>query len=235
MAQMAAEAAGVPVEKVEMIVSDTAVTANSGSASASRMTFMSGSAIKGAIEQALKKWRDEERPAIATYRYNAPQTTPFDPETGFSRPNFAYGYVAQAVALEVDTETGHVRLLDVISANDVGKAINVQQIEGQIEGGVVQAAGYALLENFIQKEGYVQTKHLSTYLIPTVLDVPQHVRSLILEYPDPIGPWGARGMAEMPFMPLAPAIAAGLHNALAVWYDDFPLTPERILIGLQKI
>ena len=235
MAQMAAEAAGVPVEKVEMIVSDTAVTANSGSASASRMTFMSGSAIKGAIEQALKKWRDEERPAIATYRYNAPQTTPFDPETGFSRPNFAYGYVAQAVALEVDTETGHVRLLDVISANDVGKAINVQQVEGQIEGGVVQAAGYALLENFIQKEGYVQTKHLSTYLIPTVLDVPQHVRSLILEYPDPIGPWGARGMAEMPFMPLAPAIAAGLHNALAVWYDDFPLTPERILIGLQKI
>jgi CO/xanthine dehydrogenase Mo-binding subunit len=143
--------------------------------------------------------------------------------------------VAQAVALEVDTETGHVRLLDVISANDVGKAINVQQVEGQIEGGVVQAVGYALLEDFIQKEGYVQTQHLSTYLIPTVLDVPLHVRSLILEYPDPIGPWGARGMAEMPFMPLAPAIAAGLHDALTIWYDDFPLTPERVLRGLGRI
>jgi CO/xanthine dehydrogenase Mo-binding subunit len=235
MAQMAAEAAGVPVEKVEMIVSDTAVTDNSGSASASRMTFMSGSAIKGAVEEALNKWHDEERPAIARYRYNAPQTTPFDPATGFSRPNFSYGYVAQAVALEVDTETGHVRLLDVISANDVGKAINVQQVEGQIEGGVVQAVGYALLEDFIQKEGYVQTQHLSTYLIPTVLDVPLHVRSLILEYPDPIGPWGARGMAEMPFMPLAPAIAAGLHDALTIWYDDFPLTPERVLRGLGRI
>jgi CO/xanthine dehydrogenase Mo-binding subunit len=235
MVQMAAEAAGVPVEKVEMIVSDTAVTDNSGSASASRMTFMSGSAIKGAVEEALNKWHDEERPAIARYRYNAPQTTPFDPATGFSRPNFSYGYVAQAVALEVDTETGHVRLLDVISANDVGKAINVQQVEGQIEGGVVQAVGYALLEDFIQKEGYVQTQHLSTYLIPTVLDVPLHVRSLILEYPDPIGPWGARGMAEMPFMPLAPAIAAGLHDALTIWYDDFPLTPERVLRGLGRI
>ncbi len=235
MAQMAAEAAGVPLEKVEMKVSDTAVTDNSCSSSASRMTFMSGNAIKGAVEEALKKWRDEERPAIVRYRYNAPQTTSFDPETGYSKPNFAYGYVAQAVAVEVDTETGHVRLLDVISANDVGKAINLQQVEGQIEGGVVQAAGYTILENFIQKDGHVQTEHLSTYLIPTVLDVPKHVRSVILEYPDPIGPWGVRGMAEMPFLPLAPAILSGVHDALGVWYSEFPLTPERLLRGIGKL
>lgn len=235
MAQMAAEAAAVPVGKVEMIVSDTAVTDNSGSSSASRMTFMSGNAIRGAVEGALKKWKDEERPAIARFRYNAPPTTPLDPDTGYSKPNFTYGYVAQAVAVEVDTETGHVRLLDVISANDVGKAINVQQIEGQIEGAVVQAAGYAILENFIQKDGYVQTEHLSTYLIPTILDVPKQVRSLILEYPDPIGPWGARGMAEMPFLPLAPAVTTALHDAVGVWYQDFPLTPERVLKGLGKL
>jgi CO/xanthine dehydrogenase Mo-binding subunit len=111
----------------------------------------------------------------------------------------------------------------------------VQQIEGQIEGGVVQAAGYAILENFIQKDGYVQTEHLSTYLIPTILDVPRRVRSIILEYPDPIGPWGARGMAEMPFLPLAPAITSGLHSALGIWYADFPLTPERVLKGLGKL
>lgn len=235
MAQMAAEAAGVSVEKVEMVVSDTAVTDNSGSSSASRMTFMSGNAIRGAVEQALKKWRDEERPAVARYRYNPPPTTPFDPQTGYSKPNFTYGYVAQAVAVEVDTETGHVHLIDVISANDVGKAINIQQIEGQIEGGVVQAAGYAILENFVQKDGYVQTQHLSTYLIPTILDIPRQIRSHILEYPDPLGPWGARGMAEMPFLPLAPAITAGVHDAVGRWYHEFPLTPERVLRGMNKL
>ena len=235
MSQMAAEALGIPVEKIEMVVSDTASTDNSGSSSASRMTFMSGNAIKGAAELALERWRAEDRPAIGRYQYHPPSTAPLDPETGHSKPNFAYGYVAQAVVVEVDLETGHVHIIDVISANDVGRAINPQQIEGQIEGGVVQAAGYAILENFVQQGGYVQTQHLSTYLIPTVLDVPERVRSLILEYPDPIGPWGARGMAEMPFLPLAPAITAAVHNATGAWFYEFPLTPERVLRGLGKI
>jgi CO/xanthine dehydrogenase Mo-binding subunit len=235
MAQMAAEATGVPLEKVHLLVSDTAFSADSGSASASRMTFMSGNSIIGACQLAMEKWRAEERPAIATYQYLPPRTTPYDPQTGKSEPNFAYGYVAQAVQVEVDTETGHLRIIDVISANDVGHAVNPQQVEGQVEGGVVQATGYAILENFVQKEGYVQTQHLSTYLIPTVLDVPERVQSLILEYPDPIGPWGARGMAEMPFLPLAPAIIHALHEATGVWFFEFPLTPERVLSGLGKL
>ncbi len=235
IAQMAAEAAGVPLEKVQLVMADTAVTDNSGSVSASRMTFMAGNAVKGAVNLALEKWHAEDRPAVATYQYRPPRTTPFDPQTGKSEPNFAYGYVAQAVVVEVDTETGHVRVLDVVSANDVGRAVNPQQVQGQIEGGVVQAMGYALLENFVQQNGYVQTQHLSTYLIPTVLDVPQQVRSLILEYPDPIGPWGARGMAEMPFLPFAPAALAAVHDAIGVWFHEFPLTPERVLRGLGKI
>jgi CO/xanthine dehydrogenase Mo-binding subunit len=147
----------------------------------------------------------------------------------------SYGYVAQAVEVEVDLETGLVRLVDVISVDDVGKAFNPQQIEGQIEGAVVQAAGYALLENFVQKDGYVQTQYLSTYLIPTVLDVPERVQSVILEYPDPRGPWGARGMAEMPFLPLTPAVIAALHEATGVWFYEFPLIPERVLRGLGKL
>lgn len=234
-AQMAAEALNIPLEKVQVVVSDTAVTDNAGSASASRMTFMAGNAIKGACQAALEKWRAEERPAIARYQYLAPKTTPFDPETGRATPNFAYGYVAQSVTVEVDTETGHVRIVDVLSANDVGKALNPQQVRGQIEGGVVQAGGYAILENFVQKDGYVQTQHLSTYLIPTVLDIPDKVDSLILEYPDPLGPWGARGMAEMPFLPLAPAVIAAVHDATGVWFNEFPLTPERVLRGLGKL
>jgi CO/xanthine dehydrogenase Mo-binding subunit len=139
------------------------------------------------------------------------------------------------VEVEVDTETGRVRILNVISADDVGKAINPQQVEGQIEGAVVQAAGYAILENFIQRDGYVETQHLSTYLIPTVLDVPDKVQSLILEFPDPIGPWGVRGMAEMPFLPLAPAVIAAVHDATGVWFHEFPLIPERVLQGLGKL
>jgi len=233
--QMAAEALGLPIEKVALVASDTAYTLNSGSASASRMTFMAGNAIRGAAQIALEKWRNEERPARGVYQYRPPKTTPFDPETGKSEPNFAYGYVAEAVELEVDLETGQVRLINVWCADDVGKAINPQQVQGQVEGAVVQAAGYALLENFIQQGGQVLTRTLSTYLIPTVLDVPDRVESLILEYPDPIGPWGARGMGEMPYLPLTPAISAALRNATGHWYDAFPYTPERVLAGLRAL
>jgi CO/xanthine dehydrogenase Mo-binding subunit len=142
--------------------------------------------------------------------------------------------VAEAVTVEVDTETGHIRLLEVVCANDVGKAINPQQVVGQIEGGVVQAQGYALMENFLQEGGVVTTKELSTYLIPTVLDIPDRVESVVLELADPRGPWGVRGMAEMPFIPLAPAVAAAVHDALGIWYDEFPLTPERVVMTLRE-
>jgi CO/xanthine dehydrogenase Mo-binding subunit len=233
--QMAAEALDLPFEKIRLVVSDTAKTDNSGSVSASRMTFMAGNAVRGAAEQALEKWADEERPAISRYQYRPPATTPLDPETGKSDPNFAYGYVAQAIEIEVDTETGHLRIVDVISANDVGKAVNPQQVQGQIEGAVVQAAGYVVMEDFQQVGGYVQTPHLSTYLIPTVFDIPEQVQSVILEYPDPIGPFGARGMAEMPYIPVAPAVIAALHDATGVWFDEFPLTQERVLRGLGGI
>jgi CO/xanthine dehydrogenase Mo-binding subunit len=235
MAQMAAEALALPLAKIEMTVSDTAYTQNSGSASASRLTFMAGNSIKGACELALEKWHAEERPAVATFQYRPPKTTPYDPQTGKSEPNFAYGYVAEAVTVEVDTETGHVHLLNVICADDVGRAVNPQQVQGQIEGAIVQAAGYAILENFIQKDGRVLTDKFSTYLIPTALDVPERVQSLILEYPDPIGPYGARGMGEMPFLPFAPAVIAAVHAATGVWFYEFPLTPERVLRGLGKL
>jgi CO/xanthine dehydrogenase Mo-binding subunit len=233
MAQMAAEAVGVPLERVRLVVSDTGSTENSGSASASRLTFMSGNSIRGAAEEALAKWRAEERPAIGSYRYQPPKTTPLDPETGRSNPNFSYGYVAEAATIEIDSETGHSHLLRVVCADDVGKAINPRLVEGQIEGAVVQAAGYALLEDFQQEGGRVQTAHLSTYLIPTIVDVPDIVEPVILEFPDPIGPWGARGMAEMPYLPLAPAVTAAAHDAVGVWFDEFPLTPPRVLRALR--
>jgi CO/xanthine dehydrogenase Mo-binding subunit len=235
MAQMVAEATGVPLEKVTLVTSDSAIMGNSGSVSASRMTFMSGNAIRGAAKAALKKWVSEERPAVGEFKYLAPATTPFDKGTGYSTPNFAYAYSAQAAEVEVDTETGHVRVLRIVAADDLGKAINPDLVVGQIEGGVVQAQGYAMLEDYKTKDGYVLTDQLSTYLIPTIWDIPEKVESVILEVPDPNGPWGARGVGELPFLPTAAAISAAVHDATGVWYNEFPLTPERILRGLGKI
>jgi CO/xanthine dehydrogenase Mo-binding subunit len=232
--QMAAEAVGVPVEKVELIGHDTAYTGNSGSSSASRMTFMAGNAIKGAAELALAKWRNEERPAIATYQYRAPRTTPYDPETGRAEPNFAYGYMAQFVEVEVDVETGQIEVVRVVSAHDVGKAINPQLIEGQVEGAVVQALGYAIMENLVTREGRILNPYLSTYLIPTIWDIPKETKAVILEYADPRGPWGARGMAEMPFIPHAPAVTAALHDATGIWFERIPLIPERVVFRLRE-
>ena len=235
IAQMAADAVGVSLSKIQLVMSDTATSNSSGSVSASRMTFMAGNSVRGAAEKALEAWAKEERPAVGTFQYRPPRTTPLDPETGKSEPNFAYGYVAQAVEVEVDTESGVVRLVNVVSTDDVGKAVNPIQVQGQIEGAVVQAAGYVVLENFVQTNGQTFTRQLSTYLIPTVLDVPDQVKSVILEYPDPIGPFGARGMAEMPYLPLAPAIISAVYDATGVWFYDFPLIPERILTGLGKL
>jgi len=233
--QFAAEALGVPLDRISLIASDTAQTLDSGSVSASRMTFMAGNAIKGAAELALEKWRHEERPAIGTYVFRPPKTTPMDPQTGKSDPNVAYGYVAEAVDLEVDTETGEIHVNQIICGDDVGKAINPLLVQGQVEGAIVQAAGYTLMEKFVQKDGKTITDKLSTYLIPTILDIPDKVDTLIIENADPIGPYGARGMGEMPYLCLAPAIVAAVHDATGVWFDEFPLTPETVLRKLGKI
>ena len=232
--QMAAEAVGVPLERVRLLASDTAETGSSGSASASRLTFMAGNAIRGAAELALQAWYNEERPAKAEFTYRPPKTTPYDPMTGRSEPNFAYGYSAQAVEVEVDLETGQVQVLRVVAVNDVGKAINPKLVRGQVEGAIAQALGYALMERLVVKEGRVLNPYLSTYLIPTVLDVPLEVRSVILEYPDPIGPWGARGMAEMPMLPFTPALASAIHDATGVWLTSQPFTPDKVVEALRR-
>lgn len=232
--QMAAHGLGVSPAIIELVASDTASTNNSGSVSASRMTFMAAGAIKGAAELVLEKWKNEERPALAEYKYLAPKTSPFDPETGECEPNFAYGYVAEVVECTVDIETGKVQIKNIICADDVGKAVNPQQVVGQIEGGLVQAAGYAMMEDFIQKDGMTLTDKLSTYLIPTAMDIPEKIDSIILEIPDHVGAWGIRGVGEMPLLPLAPALADAVHSATGVWFDEFPLTAERVFMGIKN-
>ena len=137
--------------------------------------------------------------------------------------------------VDVDTRTGGVTVRSIISAHDVGTAINRQQVEGQIEGCLAQALGYTLMENLIVREGHVLTPHLSTYLMPTAMDMPLEIVPLILEFADPNGPFGARGVAEMPLVPFAPAVAAAIHDAVGVWLSDLPFTPERVLTAMMSV
>lgn len=232
--QIAATALGLDVDQVTLHAESTDVAGSSGSASASRMTFMASGAIAGAAERALKAWReDEERPARADFVFHPRPTTGYDHATGESDPNITYGYCAQVAEVDVDLDTGHVTLTRLVSANDVGRAVSPQQVEGQIEGAVAQAAGWALMEEYIQKDGRAQTQRFSTYLIPSVLDVAQEIVPVVLETPDPQNPLGIRGMAEMPFIPTAAAIGAAIHNATGRWIDTLPYKPDRVWAALH--
>jgi CO/xanthine dehydrogenase Mo-binding subunit len=232
--QMAAEAVGVDGSLVETVYSDTAFTGDSGSASASRLTWMAGNAILGAAEEARKRWIDGDRPARGHFRFVPPPTEALDPESGEGQPNFAYGYVAEVVDLRVDLETGHIFVDRVVCADDVGRAINPALIEGQVEGAIVQAHGYAVTEDLQAEDGRLTYPRLSAYLIPGIGDIPARVETVLVEVPDPRGPWGARGMAEMPLVPYPAAVIAALHDATGVWFDRLPLTPSRVVEGLRR-
>jgi CO/xanthine dehydrogenase Mo-binding subunit len=228
--QIAAETLSLPLDAVSIIAEDTVDAPNAGSASASRMTLMGGRAVKDAAELALRNLATDGVPS-ATVQFRPAPTTPFD-EEGRGTPHYAYGYVAQAVEVEVDVTTGEVAVLNVVSVNDVGRAINRQQVEAQIEGCVAQAIGYALTEDFRIKNGRILTPHFSNYLLPTALDVPAQIYSVIMETPDPQGPFGARGMSEMPLVPFGAAVACAIHHATGAWVSDMPFTPERVLAAI---
>lgn len=231
--QIAAETLGLPFERVTMICTDSSEAPNAGSASASRMTLMGGRAVQEAAAEAKGKWGFTDEPhVVVTKQYRPPATTPLDAVTGAGVPNYCYGYAAQAVEVEVNMLTGQVQVLKIISVHDVGQAINRQQVEGQIEGCLAQALGYTLLEHFQVRDGRVLTPYFSTYLLPTVLDMPTEIIPVILESADPNGPYGARGMAEMPLVPFAPAVASAIHDATGAWLTQQPMTPERVLTAL---
>ena len=233
--QIAAATLGLDLAAIRMVTDDSSLAPNAGSASASRLTLLAGGAVHAASTKALERYRDsEDQHVIATETFRPPATTSLDPVTGAGLPNFCYGYASQAVCVDVDLRTGVVIVRSIISAHDVGTAINRQQVEGQIEGCLAQALGFALLENLVIREGRVITPHLSTYLMPTSMDMPVEVTPLILELADPVGPFGARGVAEMPLVPFAPAVAAAIHDAIGIWLHDLPLTPERVLEAILR-
>jgi CO/xanthine dehydrogenase Mo-binding subunit len=231
--QIAAGVLNLPLAQIEMVTDDSSEAPNAGSASASRLTLLAGGAVHKAATEALDAYVNSEDLHVAvTANFRPPATTALDPATGAGTPNFCYGYAAQAVAVDIDTITGQVQVRSVISAHDVGTAINRQQVEGQIEGCLAQALGYVLMEHIVSDKGRIANPHFSSYLVPTALDMPVDIVPVILELADPDGPFGARGMAEMPLVPFAGAVAAAIHDATGVWLSDLPFVPERMLAGI---
>jgi CO/xanthine dehydrogenase Mo-binding subunit len=145
----------------------------------------------------------------------------------------AYIYAGQAVEVEVDTQTGQVKVLHVAAAHDVGKAINPRNVEGQIEGGVVQGLGYALTEETVFDAGKVVNPSLADYRILAAADVPP-ITPIIVEAHDETGPFGAKGVGEPVLCGIAPAIANAVYDAVGVRITDLPVTPEKILTALAN-
>ncbi|HSC62980.1 MAG TPA: molybdopterin cofactor-binding domain-containing protein [Caldimonas sp.] len=272
MPQMFADAVGLPLACVEQVMGDTDLTADAGKSSASRQTFVSGNAAKGAgtdlrrqlIERLgfadrvdagvtlaldgdrlVGRFRGEEReldlrglaasaarPAsvgaasgldlfVGTGHFNPP-TVPLDAD-GQGVPYATYAFAAQIAEVEVDVELGTVTLLHIHAAHDVGRAINPTQVEGQIHGGIAQGIGMALMEEYVNG----RTDNLHDYLIPTVGDVPPITVHLI-EDPEPLGPWGAKGVGEPALVATAPAILNAIHAATGVRMHEVPVTPSRL-------
>jgi CO/xanthine dehydrogenase Mo-binding subunit len=157
----------------------------------------------------------------------------FDPTTGRGRSFPDYTYGAHGAEVEVDEETGQVRILRYVACHDVGRAIHMQRVEGQIEGAIAQGVGYALSEEVEIEDGACTSTLFADYLIPTSLDLPD-LRAIALELHPGKGPLGARGVGEPPIGPPAPALAAAIHNATGAWLTRLPMTPERILTAMRE-
>jgi CO/xanthine dehydrogenase Mo-binding subunit len=154
-------------------------------------------------------------------------TKDVDPLTSQGDAYQTFGWATQLAEVEVDTETGFVQVTRLVSATDAGYAINPAGVEGQVQGGAVMGLGYALYEQHIVTEGHPKTTSLAFYLVPTPLDVPE-IECLIVEVPDPMGPYGAKGVSEPATIPTTPAILNAIYDAVGVRVMETPATPERI-------
>lgn len=184
------------------------------------------------IREVVLKCRGKGILTIGHGSYN-PTTTTLDPETGKGVPYETYAFATQVAEVEVDTETGIVEVIQIVAAHDVGTAINPQSVEGQIEGGISMGIGYALFEEVILKDGVIQNPAMSTYLIPTAMDVPI-IHTIIVEDSETKGPFGAKGVGEPALVPTAAAIANAVADALGIRIFDLPITPEKVVAAVKS-
>jgi CO/xanthine dehydrogenase Mo-binding subunit len=221
------------VERVLVLPADTQV-GSAGSSSASRQTMMTGGAVHAAcraVMEALGERGDgpleellRDEPVEATREYHHRQTFPLD-EKGQGDAHVTFAFAAHRAIVDVDVELGLVKVVEIATAQDVGKAINPQAVEGQIEGGIAQGLGLALMEEIVVVDGQVRNASFTDYLIPTVLDMPP-VRLDVLELGDPDAPYGLRGIGEPPTISSTPAIVSALRAATGRALTRVPVRPD---------
>ncbi|MFO1210866.1 MAG: molybdopterin cofactor-binding domain-containing protein [Amaricoccus sp.] len=261
IAQIAADALGLPLGALTLVGGDTALTPDAGKTSASRQTVISGNAAARAgraLRAAILRHAnagDEAGLALdggrmvvegaraielgtlpvdaSGYVFAAaaswdPPTTALDAD-GQGVPYAVYGFGAQMVELAVDMALGTVRLVRFTAAHDVGRAINPALCEGQIEGGIAQGIGMALMEEYLPG----RTDNLHDYLIPTFGDVPE-IRSILVEVADPVGPSGAKGLGEHVLIPTAPAILGAIRHATGASLTRVPALPHRVRAAIRE-
>jgi CO/xanthine dehydrogenase Mo-binding subunit len=232
------------VERVTVAAADTAV-GSAGSSSASRQTYMTGGAVRAAClavrerllsradsplwplaeDQIAKLVGDEPIDETVVYRHRP--TAPLDPDTGQGDAHVQYAFAAHRATVDVDVELGLVRVVELATAQDVGKAVNPIAVLGQIAGGTAQGLGLAVMEEIQVVDGLVRNPSFTDYLIPTILDMPP-MRIDVLELGDPHAPYGLRGVGEPPTISATPAIVAAIRAATGRALTRVPVRPEHI-------
>ena len=220
-------------DEVRLAPAVTSEVDSAGSASASRMTWMAAGAVRDACRAALdERARRGDRSEVDVERvYRHPRTTPLDPENGQitgERAHVAFAACAMRVVVEVDVDLGLTRVVWIGAAQDVGKAVNPQQVEGQIEGGTAQGLGLALMEEIQTSGGLITNASFTDYLIPTALDMPP-VESVLIEDPEPDAPYGVKGVGEPPTVVSTAAIVAALRDATGRDLTRVPVRPDDIV------
>jgi aldehyde oxidoreductase len=231
--QVAAETMGFPLERVKVSTTDTEITPDGNFSAGSRQTYVSGKAVQMAVAE-LKKAMEENR--AKTYSemkakglptlykaVNKPVTSRPDPKTGQGVPWETYSFGIQMAEVAVEVKTGKVDVLKITSVHDLGTVINIQNVEGQLHGGIAMGLGYALMEEFV----YTKTDSFAKLKIPRAKDMPE-MEVITLNIPRVKGPFGASGTAEYADVPTAPAIANAIYNACGVRVRDLPIAPEKI-------
>ncbi|NNL06028.1 MAG: molybdopterin-dependent oxidoreductase [Xanthomonadales bacterium] len=247
LAACAAEELGLPRDRVAVLLGDTDYCPDGGPTTASRQTYVSGNAARYAARTLKKRLAASANPGsslaervagavsqgiptTAQYEYWAPETQPLG--TGGDM-HFAFGFCAQAVLCEIDMGTGEVRVRKVIAAHDVGRAINPLTLEGQVEGGIVMCIGYALMEHFIQEQGRPWTNVMARYSAPRIAHAPEIV-SHIVEHETADGPFGAKGVGELPSIPTSAAITNAIQRATGVRVRSLPVDQDALLRAIRE-
>jgi CO/xanthine dehydrogenase Mo-binding subunit len=183
------------------------------------------------ISEAALTCQEKGNPIASVASFN-PSNAFLDQETGQGTPYATYAYATQIAEVEVDTRTGFVKVLRVVAAHDVGRAINEDLVRGQISGGIGFGLGQALMENMAFDNGRNLNPNFVDYVLPTAADMPK-VEILIVEEPDPTGPFGAKGLAEPANVPTVPAILNAIYDAVGVRINDLPATPDKVLKAMK--